>query len=148
MKLLQITAFILLFTITNWGNISTVSAQGKSEAAIAEAVEKLRSAMVSGNRSELEAIASDKLSYGHSSGVIDDKKQFVEKIASGVSDFVTIEFKDQSIIVSDKTAIVRHELHAQTNDGGKPGEVHIRVMLVFQQQDGKWKLLGRQAVRM
>ncbi|MCU0387976.1 MAG: nuclear transport factor 2 family protein [Chitinophagaceae bacterium] len=124
------------------------SAQGKKETAVTEAVEKLKNAMISGNRSELEGIASDQLSYGHSSGLVENKSQFVEKIASGASDFVTIELKEQTISVSGKTAVVRHELHATTNDGGKPGEVHLRVILVFQEQRGNWKLLARQAVRM
>ncbi|MEK7226911.1 MAG: nuclear transport factor 2 family protein, partial [Bacteroidota bacterium] len=34
-----------------------------------------------------------------------------------------------------------------TNDGGKPGEVHLLVMLVWQKQGGKWILLARQAVK-
>jgi len=44
-------------------------------------------------------------------------------------------------------AIVRHIFKAKTNDGGKPGEVNIRVLLIWQKQKGGWKLLARQAVR-
>jgi ketosteroid isomerase-like protein len=148
MKVCKLVTVWLLFAMGIIATGTKAIGQSKTEAAIIEAVEKLKNAMISGNRAELEAIAADKLSYGHSGGTIDDKQQFVEKIASGASDFVAIELKNQSIVVSGKTAIVRHELHAQTNDGGKPGEVHLRVMLVFQQDDGKWKMLGRQAVKM
>ena len=143
----MLRTLVMCITFLSFSNFM-VLAQSKEERAVSEAVEKLRNAMLSGNRSELQAIAAEKLTYGHSSGVLDDKLKFVEKIASGESDFVTLDFKNQSIIISNKTAIVRHELHAQTNDGGKPGEVHIRVMLVWEKQSGKWKLLGRQAIRM
>ncbi|HSK11704.1 MAG TPA: nuclear transport factor 2 family protein [Phnomibacter sp.] len=122
--------------------------QSKDEIAVAKAVEEMRLAMISGDRAALERVPAEKLSYGHSSGAVDDHKSFVEKIASGQSDFVTIELKDQTISVSKKAAIVRHELHAKTNDNGNPGEVHLRVLLVFEKQNGKWKLLARQAVRM
>ena len=122
-------------------------AQSKKEAQVNAAVEKLKLAMVSGERASLESIAADQLSYGHSSGLVETKTQFVEKIASGSSDFVTIELKNQTIMISGNTAIVRHELHATTNDNNKPGEVHLRVMLVFQKQAKEWKLLGRQAVK-
>ncbi|MEQ1678647.1 MAG: hypothetical protein ABL876_18265 [Chitinophagaceae bacterium] len=44
--------------------------------------------------------------------------------------------------------MVRHILNAKTNDGGKPGEVHLRVLLVWQKTGGKWVLLARQAVKM
>lgn len=124
-----------------------LQAQSKKEKAVAAAVEQMRKAMVDGNRNELEKIAGDKLSYGHSGGALDTKKDFVEKIASGRSDFVTIDLSDQTISISGKTAIVRHTLNATTNDGGKPGEVHLKVLLVFQKHGGSWKLLARQAVK-
>ena len=128
--------------------ISThISAQSKQETAVSNAVEKLRTAMISGERAALDAIAADQLSYGHSSGLIETKTQFVEKIASGQSDFVSIEFRNQTISISKKTAIVRHELHAVTNDNNKPGEVHINILLIWQKQGKEWKLLARQAVR-
>jgi ketosteroid isomerase-like protein len=124
-----------------------INAQSKDETAVANAVEKLRKAMVDGNRTDLESIAMDKLSYGHSGGHVDDKKEFVEKLAGGASDFVTIDLLDQTISVSGKTAIVRHKLNAKTNDGGKPAEVHLLVMLIFQKDHKQWKLLARQAVK-
>ena len=129
--------------------ISTVvsGAQSKKEAQVNAAVEKLKLAMVSGERAALESIAFDQLSYGHSGGLVETKAQFVDKIASGASDFVSIELKNQTITVSGNTAIVRHELHATTNDNNKPGEVHLKIMLVWQKQSKECKLLGRQAVK-
>jgi len=127
---------------------SIAMAQSKSEMAVTAAVEQLKQAMISGDSAALNLIASDKLSYGHSGGHVEGKQEFVQKIASGKSDFVTIELKDQTISVSGKVAIVRHILDATTNDSGKPGEVHLRVMLVFQKEGKQWKLLGRQAVKM
>ena len=126
---------------------TTISAQSKQETAVSNAVEKLRTAMVTGERAALDAIAADQLSYGHSSGLIETKTQFVEKIASGQSDFVSIELKNQTISISKNTAIVRHELHAVTNDNNKPGEVHLKILLIWQKQGKEWKLLARQAVR-
>jgi hypothetical protein len=141
-KKLFITSIILLAITTG------INAQSKDETAVADAVEKLRKSMVDGNRADLESIALEKLSYGHSGGHIDDKKEFVEKIASGASDFVTIDLSAQTISISGNTAIVRHKLDAKTNDGGKPAEVHLLVMLVFQKDKKQWKLLARQAVKL
>lgn len=124
-----------------------INAQSKDETAVANAVAQLRKAMVDGNKAELVSIASDKLSYGHSGGLVESKAEFVEKIASGKSDFVTIELKDQTISISGKTAIVRHKLNATTNDNGKPGEVHLLILLIFQKENKEWKLLARQAVK-
>jgi len=125
-----------------------VHAQTKDEKAVATAVESLRKAMVDADKKVLENLSSEKLSYGHSSGVVEGKADFVDKIASGKSDFVTIELTEQSISISDKAAIVRHVFNATTNDGGKPGTVKIKVLLVWQKEKGGWKLLARQAVKL
>ena len=127
---------------------TAVNAQSKAEKKVASAVETLTAAMVSGVRSDLEDIAADKLSYGHSSGNIENKASFVESIASGKSDFVSIDLTEQSIDVSGKTALVRHKLSAKTNDNGKAGTVKQGVLLVFQKQKGDWKLLARQAFKL
>lgn len=127
---------------------SYVYAQNKQEASLLAAVDKLKNAMISGERRALEDIAAADLSYGHSSGKLEDKATFVETIASGKSDFVSIDLKNQTVKITGKTAVVRHELHAKTNDGGKPGEVHIGIMLVWQQQGKDWKLLARQAYKL
>jgi len=123
-------------------------AQSKEERSLTVAVDQLKSAMISGDRKALEELAADDLSYGHSGGKVEDKATFVETIASGKSDFVTIELKNQTVKVTGKTGVVRHELHATTNDGGKPGEVHIGIMLVWQKQGKDWKLLARQAYKL
>ncbi len=125
-----------------------VKAQSKSEKEVLFAVEELRAAMVSGNREALERIADVDLSYGHSAGKIEDKAAFVEAIASGKSDFVSIELTNQTVKVTGKIALVRHQLHAATNDGGKPAEVHLGVLLVWKKQAGSWRLLGRQAFKL
>jgi ketosteroid isomerase-like protein len=140
-KKISLIVFVF-FTVIN------THAQDKKQVAVAKAIENLKAAMISGDRAALENIAADQLSYGHSSGAVDNKSVFVEKIASGQSDFVTIDLSEQTISVSKKTAIVRHVLKAKTNDGGKPGEVNLRVLLIWQKQGGGWKLLARQAVRM
>lgn len=69
--------------------IVKADAQTMPEKQVAAAVDKLTKAMIDGDQKELEQITSDKLTYGHSSGKIQDKAAFVEAIASGQSDFVS-----------------------------------------------------------
>lgn len=123
------------------------SAQSKQETAVTNATERLRKAMVDGDKASLENLVTEQLSYGHSGGHIDDKKEFVAKLTGGGSDFVTIDLTEQTVSISGKTAIVRHILTAKTNDNGKPADVHLRVLLVWQKQGSQWKLLARQAVK-
>lgn len=124
-----------------------VNAQSKEEKEVAAAVEKLKTAMVDGDKQALTNVAANELTYGHSSGKIEDKAAFVESIVSGKSDFVSIDLTDQTVKVSGNTAIVRHKLSAETNDNGNPGSVKLGVLLVWQKQQGQWKLLARQAYK-
>jgi hypothetical protein len=129
-------------------SISTAaSAQTKQETTVATAVEQLRKAMVDADSVMMDKLTSSKLSYGHSGGHVDDKAEFIQKIVSGKSDFVKLELPEQTISISKNTAVVRHKFNAITNDNGKPGEVHLSVLQVWQKQHGQWILLARQAVK-
>jgi ketosteroid isomerase-like protein len=141
MKYLYLLGILSLFSFS-------AIAQSKDEKAVAAAVEKLRQAMVDGDRTSLESIAADSLSYGHSGGKIENKIAFVENIASGKSDFVTIELSEQTVSIVRNNAIVRHTLLANTNDGGKPAVVKLKILLVWVKEKGVWKLLARQAVKL
>jgi ketosteroid isomerase-like protein len=126
---------------------SHLQAQTKDEKLVAEAVEKLRKVMIDPDKSTLEKLTSVKLSYGHSSGKIEDRSAFIQSLVSGQSDFVEITLKDQNISVSGNTAIVRHLLEGTTNDGGRRGAVKLAVLLVWNQKGTTWQLLARQAVK-
>ena len=95
----------------------------------------------------LSALASPRLTYGHSSGKVENKDQFLATFKSGATDFVKINTKEQTVDVVGTTAIVRHLFDADTNDNNKPGHVTLKVMTVWQKQGSKWILLARQAVK-
>ena len=126
---------------------AATGSSASAEQAVAAAAEKLRVAMIDATPAALTALVADDLSYGHSGGRVDTKDSFIGDLIAGKSDFVTIAITDQTIKVVGNTAIVRHTLTADTNDSGKPGKVQIKILGVWQQQGGQWKLLARQAVR-
>ena len=78
---------------------------------------------------------------------MEDQTAFIEKLASGKSDFVTMDLSEQTITVSGDTALVRHTLNADIKDGGVPNTIKLGVLLVWQKQQGEWKLLARQAFK-
>lgn len=126
----------------------TVQAQSKEEQAVAAAVESLKKAMVDADKAALEDITLDVLTYGHSSGKLENKAEYVEALVSGKSDFKNMDLTEQTITVSGKTALVRHDLKAHVVDNGNPADIHLGVLLVWQKQKGKWKLLARQAYKL
>jgi Domain of unknown function (DUF4440) len=123
-------------------------AQTKQQKLVEEKVEQLRQAMVDGDSLTLDKLTAANLIYRHSGGHIDNKKEFVHKLASGQSDFVSIALMNPSVqLLNKKVAIAYHTLNASTNDGGKAAEVNLYIMLVWEKQQGNWKLVARQAAK-
>ncbi|MBC7688230.1 MAG: nuclear transport factor 2 family protein [Aquabacterium sp.] len=139
--------FSLLFTALIF--TTAVTAQSKNEQQVAIAVEALRKAMVDADKTMLEKLTHDSLSYGHSSGKVESKAAFLENVTNGNSGFESIELTGQTIFVTGKTAIVRHRFVAVTDDKGKPkGAANIGVLTVWQKDKKQWKMLARQAVKL
>jgi ketosteroid isomerase-like protein len=137
-----ILALVTIFVLS----ISSYAQQGE-EKEITAAVEKLRKAMVDGDEKSLTDLTAPELSYGHSSGKIEDQKTFVSRIVKGESDFKTIDITDLTVSVVGNAAIVRHKLVGEVSDNGNVSKPNLSVLLVWQKQKGKWKLLARQAVK-
>ena len=123
-------------------------AQSGEEAAVNQAIEALRKAMLDADKAKLEELVADQLSYGHSGGVIESKAQFVTVVADKKTIYKSITLSDATTTVAGNNAIARHVFSAETEAGGKPGTARVGVLQVWQKQDGRWKLLARQAFRL
>lgn len=122
--------------------------KSKEETAVASQVEALRKAMVDADGNKLKELTSPNLSYGHSSGKLENQAEFIDKIANGGSDFVSIELQNQTIQILGDVAVVRHNLAAHTKDGGVDKDIKIGIMLIWQKQKNKWLLIARQAFKL
>ena len=112
---------------------------------VAAAVESLRKAMVEGDRAALNKLTDEELTYGHSSGRLEDKSQFVEALASGKSGFSAIELSDQTIKIVDNVALVRHGFVGTRKKEGD--QLRIMVLTVWLRRQEQWKLVARQAAK-
>ena len=130
----------------------SVSAQNshnsKEEMAVASRVENLRQAMIDADGNNLAAVSSADLSYGHSDGHIQNQAEFIEKIVTKKSVFVSIEFQNQTVEIVGDVALVRHTLAAHTKDGGIEKDIKIGVLLVWQKPKKQWLLIARQAFKL
>lgn len=137
----------LLLILVIFAGSFAANAQTKDESLVNKAVEKLRLAMISGNKADLQNIAANDLTYAHSSGLVQNKAEFVSDIATKKNVFLTIELTNQTTNVSGDIAIVSQRLSAETFDGGKPGAANLNIVLVWRKVKGEWKLLARRAFK-
>jgi len=125
--------------------------QQNEPATVAEveaAVERFRQTMVEPDEATFYRLTSPKLTYGHSSGLVEDRQTCIASMVTGKYKFLSLELSGQQIEISGNTAIVRHRFFAHTHDSGKePGTVTLHVLQIWQRADEGWQLLARQAVK-
>lgn len=123
-------------------------AQSSDTAPVADAVIELTKAMLAADRAKLDSMVADQLSYGHSSGVVQDKATFVDVIASKKTIYKGINLSNQTIVLAGPNAIVRHMWMGESGSGdGNWTMSKIGILQVWQKQGSSWKLLARQAFK-
>ena len=112
--------------------------------AVAAAVEALRKAMVAAEKSALDKLVADELTYGHSSGRLETRAEFIADATSDKAGFAAIELSDQTVRIVDNMALVRHIFSGTSR---RHGAVKLSNLMVWLRRDGQWKLVARQATK-
>jgi hypothetical protein len=123
-------------------------AQSKDEKSLSDAVDTLVQAMIRADKPVLESLAADDLSYGHSIGRIESKTQFIDAVVNGPFDYLSGNISDQTIKITKDAGVVRHVFTFKYKNNTEEGEMKLGVLLVWQKQNGKWKLLARQGYKL
>jgi hypothetical protein len=141
-KLLLAISFVMLMA---------APALADNAADVAQAVEGMRQAMLSGKAADLEKIPTADLIYVHSAGNAENTKQFLESIVSGKDTYKKVEFNYQTISAFDTVAIVSHIFDGTVVTKGQnneqPYNVHLGVVQVWKKDGGTWKLAARKSLR-
>jgi len=141
---------IVLYIVLFLTSCPSFAQSASSNEEVKLAVEKLFKAMEEKDSLTLQSLLSDDLSYGHSSGLIQDKKAFMEEVISSKPlHLKNIQGKEQRISIVSETAIVRHIFIADgVPQNGEQVSIRIGNCLVWTKNEGKWKLLVRQAFKL
>ncbi|MCS3418573.1 nuclear transport factor 2 family protein [Pseudomonas yamanorum] len=123
------------------------AAPAASDKDVAAAVDHLTQAMLHKDIPQLQVLTANNLTYGHSSGKIQNKQEFIADIETGRSGFKTLEMQKQTITLNGDTALVRNHFSAQAVNSGVEVPTEIENFQVWQKQKGKWLLIGRQAYK-
>ena len=123
-------------------------AQSADEAAVAAAVAAFTKATLSKDKAAFEKLCAAPLVYGHSSGRVETKQQFIDDITGPRATWKSIDISGQTVQVAGSNAVVRHTLTGEQETSGKTNAIKIGVMMVWSKVDGGWQLLARQAYRL
>jgi ketosteroid isomerase-like protein len=114
------------------------------EATVSKDLEAFRAAQAAADAKALAALCAPELSYSHSDGHVEDKATFVANATNGKSKTLSLEYLDPSIRVVADAAIVRfHWVGRSESLDGKTSDTNLHILMVWQKQEGAWKLLAR-----
>ena len=125
-----------------------IVAQGSDESVVAQSIEAFRRAVITKDRTQLEALCADQFSYGHGDGRVETKLVFIDDALGSRTVWKSIDFTNQSIQIVGNSAIVRHVFIGENERTAKVNVVKNGILMVWQKQEGHWKLLVRQSYRL
>jgi hypothetical protein len=106
-------------------------------------------AMVDGNGSLLDSLLSENVSYVHTNGKRETKRQFIDGITAGRRRYRQIEIQSQEVLpVGRETCVIvtgRALIEMEANNGALL--FPIAYTAIHAQVDGQWRLVAWQATR-
>ena len=120
------------------------------EEAVAKKLEAFRTAQQAKDGKALEALILPELSYSHSSGVVQDKAEFLKGATDTKTKFLSLEYKEPWIKVVGDAAIVRFHWVAESEAiaDGKKSSTNLHILMTWLKQGGDWKLLNRGSTKL
>ena len=127
-----------------------VFGQSKDEKALMERT-YLLSHTVFGSKDSvtIEDLFAKTATYGHSSGKIETRAEAIDAIVHNKVLYTDTSLRIENIVLNGKTAIVRSVFKAkQNNPDGNAAALNLHIMQVWVKERGKWRLMGRQALKL
>ena len=115
---------------------------------VKQAEQKWIAAVTSKDKSALEAILAKELVYTHSTGLVEDKSQYLQALSSGNQKYDSIEYETPAIQTYGSTAVVATKVVMKGATKGQPFNNQLRLLHVWVKQGGKWMLVAHQTTRL
>jgi hypothetical protein len=155
-SLFKATSYLILVLLGCQTNHSTsaksdepIQNQDINISKVEQKVENLNMAIVIREEKALEEICAEELSYGHSSGLVQDKRNFINDVVNSSFNFISIDKEDQTIQLTGNIAFVRHMFLGKAINNKDSVDVRIGNTQVYRfDEDGQWRLLFRQAYKL
>jgi len=125
------------------------SADEAAFAAVRQADDARVVATKAADRAALEAIFSDALHYAHSSGTINNKREYIDAIVGGATKYDSITFEDRQFTAAGPgvVLITGREILVESK-AGKTDTLRLSFLGVWGLENGAWRFLAWQSNRL
>ena len=103
-------------------------------------------AMIAGDLAALDASLATELQFHHATGTVDDKAAFLAKMAAGRIVYTAIACSEERVTsLGPDHALLTGRMTTDVRVEGVEKRLNNRVMTVWTQQAGDWRLLAFQS---
>lgn len=96
----------------------------------------------------LEKLFSSVVSYGHSSGKVENRQEAIRGIVRNRTIYQDLQIEGIQVQIEGTTAVTRHMMTAtELTPDNQQRILKLMVVLVWTKQKKEWKLMARQAVK-
>jgi len=120
----------------------------KDTSAVLNAVASLEKALLNKDSATMNGLLHKDVSYGHSSGWVQTKKEVVNDMMSGFLIYNRLEDSSINIVMSKDKAIVREKVRAVGSRDGKSFDLSLFITQVWLQSKKGWQLFARQSTKL
>lgn len=120
------------------------------EEEVKDAEKQWAAAVVKKDYQILERVLADDLTYTHSDGRLDTKKNFVEALRSGKQTYDAAEHQSLDVrLLGKDVAVVRARLRMTAAAAGQAATpATFSILRVYQLRNGRWQLMAHQSARL
>lgn len=107
-------------------------------------------ALLDGDTAALENLLADDLTYTHSSGQMDTKREFINKIQFGELKYESLAHEEVGARVFGNVAVLTGRSSVKVSSPRTPGEarsVRIRFTNVYARENNRWRQVAWQSTR-
>jgi ketosteroid isomerase-like protein len=137
----------LLLTLTLGAIAFTANAASADEQQIIAAEKSWASAVLTKDFAKLGAMLTPDLIYAHSTGIIDDKTSYLQKMKSGKQNYAGIEHKSTTVRMHGDSAVAHSMMRMHGTNAAGPFDDQVMTMHLWVKSNGKWLLAAHQTTK-
>ena len=96
----------------------------------------------------LNKLFTDQLIYAHSTGVIEDKKEYLDRIRTAKQRYDRINQEKITVVPYGDAAVSHSILRMIGVSNGKPFDDHVMLLHLWVKQNGIWRIAAHQTTKL
>ena len=100
------------------------------------------------DQAALQKILGDRLIYTHSTGVVEDKKEYLDRLRKGAQKYELIEHQTMNVRAYGDAGVVASRVRMKGTSNGRPFDDQLLMLHVWVKQGGRWQLVAHQTTKL